>query len=406
MISYQEIYDYVVAALNESEFAQGAVVMGLLTAAWQSLKTVPSKVWPRISRLFVYSVTIEQTDVLYKYVSKWLSEKYPDKMRIVEALYRHDDPDGFEDSLPSKVEYRHYSDFVYIRMGLAIIRVEKEREKFDNAANMHNAYLGRLKLSGFFCKGAIDNIIQESLQYDESANLEGITVRSNSGHYWDSTFHPNTKTFDKLFFENKDVLISKIDSFLSSEQWYSDRGIDYKLGIMLEGPPGTGKTECAKMIAKYTDRPLCLVKLTSLSDSQAAHVFSMIPPKSVILIDDIDVGMKGRDDKESGVSLATLLSFLGGATPLHNVIVVITTNRPEILDGALVRKGRIDLRLRLDYAKKKYIAQYIKMFYGLEEDYTDISAKLGKEGLPMVDIQDYCMNNTYPEVIDKINFTS
>jgi proteasome regulatory subunit len=140
-------------------------------------------------------------------------------------------------------------------------------------------------------------------------------------------------------------------------QAFSDFGIDPPKGVLLTGPPGTGKTMLAKAVANSTNASfLGLVgaelaqKYIGEGGRMVRELFEMAREKapSIIFIDEIDsIGSKRLDvatsgDREVQRTLMQLLSELDGFESLDNVKVIAATNRPELLDPALLRPGRFD----------------------------------------------------------------
>ena len=138
---------------------------------------------------------------------------------------------------------------------------------------------------------------------------------------------------------------------------FSDFGIDPPKGVLLTGPPGTGKTMLAKAVANSTNAVfLGLVgaelaqKYIGEGGRMVRELFEMARQKSpaIIFIDEIDsIGSKRLDvatsgDREVQRTLMQLLSELDGFESLDNVKVIAATNRPELLDAALLRPGRFD----------------------------------------------------------------
>ena len=140
-------------------------------------------------------------------------------------------------------------------------------------------------------------------------------------------------------------------------QAFSDLGIDPPKGVLLTGPPGTGKTMLAKAVANSTNAAfLGLVgaelaqKYIGEGGRMVRELFEMARQKSpaIIFIDEIDsIGSKRLDvatsgDREVQRTLMQLLSELDGFESLDDVKVIAATNRPELLDAALLRPGRFD----------------------------------------------------------------
>tara|TARA_B100000945_G_scaffold269442_1_gene230328 strand:+ start:2862 stop:4094 length:1233 start_codon:yes stop_codon:yes gene_type:complete len=138
---------------------------------------------------------------------------------------------------------------------------------------------------------------------------------------------------------------------------FSDLGIDPPKGVLLTGPPGTGKTMLAKAVANSTNATfLGLVgaelaqKYIGEGGRMVRELFEMARQKSpaIIFIDEIDsIGSKRLDvatsgDREVQRTLMQLLSEIDGFDSLDDVKVIAATNRPELLDAALLRPGRFD----------------------------------------------------------------
>ncbi|WP_224449434.1 CDC48 family AAA ATPase [Haloprofundus salilacus] len=127
-------------------------------------------------------------------------------------------------------------------------------------------------------------------------------------------------------------------------------------GVLLYGPPGTGKTLLAKAVANESESnfisvkgPELLNKFVGESEKGVREVFSKARENAptVVFFDEIDAiaTERGRNSGDSGVServVSQLLTELDGLEALEDVVVVATTNRPDLIDSALLRPGRLD----------------------------------------------------------------
>ena len=152
-------------------------------------------------------------------------------------------------------------------------------------------------------------------------------------------------------------LRQSIELPLAKPEAFREFGIDPPKGVLITGPPGTGKTMLAKAVANSTE-----VTFLGLVGSELAQkyigeggrmvreLFDLARTKapSIIFIDEIDaIGSKRLDvatsgDREVQRTLMQLLAELDGFDPLDDVKVIAATNRPELLDAALLRPGRFD----------------------------------------------------------------
>ena len=108
------------------------------------------------------------------------------------------------------------------------------------------------------------NSFRQNKQYIYT--LSQLNIEDDSYERWQETRFESTRSFNNLFFENKDRVCAKIDHFLKNKEWYFNKGIPYTLGIGLHGPPGTGKTSFIKAIANYTKRHIVSISLKMIKN--------------------------------------------------------------------------------------------------------------------------------------------
>ena len=148
-----------------------------------------------------------------------------------------------------------------------------------------------------------------------------------------------------------------VEDPLLRPELYAKVGIEPPKGVLLVGPPGTGKTLMAKAVANATQATFIRMVGSELVQKYIGEgarlvreLFELAKEKapSIIFIDELDsVGAKRLDvttsgDREVQRTLMQLLSELDGFTPMSNIKIIGATNRPDILDDALLRPGRFD----------------------------------------------------------------
>ncbi|MEG0779485.1 MAG: ATP-dependent zinc metalloprotease FtsH [Oscillospiraceae bacterium] len=162
--------------------------------------------------------------------------------------------------------------------------------------------------------------------------------------------------------EAKESLVEIID-FLHNPGKYTEIGAKLPKGALLVGPPGTGKTLLAKAVAGEAKVPFFSISgsdfvemFVGVGASRVRDLFkeaAKVAP-CIIFIDEIDTIGKTRDSRYGGgndereQTLNQLLAELDGFDPSKGVIVLAATNRPEVLDKALLRPGRFDRRITVD----------------------------------------------------------
>ena len=147
---------------------------------------------------------------------------------------------------------------------------------------------------------------------------------------------------------------------LLNPQTFEKLGIDPPKGVLLYGPPGTGKTLTARAVANRTDA--CFIRISGCELVQkyigegarlVRELFQMARTKkaSIIFFDEIDsIGGVRSDDPEHGDTevqrtMLEIINQLDGFDARGNIKVLMATNRPDVLDPALIRPGRIDRRI-------------------------------------------------------------
>jgi cell division protease FtsH len=157
--------------------------------------------------------------------------------------------------------------------------------------------------------------------------------------------------------------LEEIVEFLKNPQKFQRLGGKMPRGVLLVGPPGTGKTLLARAVAGEADVPFLSISgsdfmelFVGIGASRVRSLFRdakrMAP--SIIFIDEVDsIGTQrgvsfagGRDERQQ--TLNQLLSEMDGFEPKDNVIVMAATNRPDVLDPALLRPGRFDRHVAVD----------------------------------------------------------
>ncbi|KAI6295733.1 hypothetical protein MCOR29_011382 [Pyricularia oryzae] len=170
----------------------------------------------------------------------------------------------------------------------------------------------------------------------------------------------NTIVLDQ---EQKTAVLSDMNEYLQpkTECWYSNRGIPLRRGYLFHGPPGTGKTSFSFALAGVFGLEIYVISLIKpqLSDEDLSTLFNGLPRKCIVLLEDIDT---------AGISRAEgLLNVIDGVAAHEGRILIMTTNKPEILDEALIRSGRVDLQVAFRNATQQQASELFQRLYSTEK---------------------------------------
>ncbi len=157
-------------------------------------------------------------------------------------------------------------------------------------------------------------------------------------------------------------MLSEIVNFLHNPKKYTDIGASLPKGALLVGPPGTGKTLIARAVAGEAKVPFFAISgsefvqmFVGMGAAKVRDLFKQANEKApcIIFIDEIDaIGKKrdsaygGNDEREQ--TLNQLLTEMDGFDGRKGVVILAATNRPEMLDKALLRPGRFDRRIQME----------------------------------------------------------
>ncbi|MGA8725738.1 MAG: ATP-dependent zinc metalloprotease FtsH [Acidimicrobiales bacterium] len=175
-----------------------------------------------------------------------------------------------------------------------------------------------------------------------------------------STERPSTTFDDVAGYDGVKLEISEVVDFLKTPARFKDIGARIPKGILLVGPPGTGKTLLARAVAGEAGVPFMSVSgsdfmemFVGVGASRVRDLFATARKQApaIVFIDEIDsIGRKrgaglggGHDEREQ--TLNQMLSEMDGFDPTEGIVVMAATNRPDILDAAILRPGRFDRQI-------------------------------------------------------------
>ena len=233
-------------------------------------------------------------------------------------------------------------------------------------------------------------------------------LRGRGRSIWNKVATRPSRPMDTVVLDQgeKRRILADINEYLhpSTPRWYANRGIPYRRGYLFAGPPGTGKSSLAWAIAGVFGLDIYCISLVepTLTEEDLGQMFTTLPRRCVVLLEDIDsAGLMKRQDEDAssskskdaddaaaklgaeitkalttaqqsnsknnknsqGISLSGLLNVIDGVASHEGRVLVMTSNFPEKLDDALIRPGRIDMRIDFTKATRFQMSELFTRMY-------------------------------------------
>lgn len=236
---------------------------------------------------------------------------------------------------------------------------------------------------------------------DIEKSTKYINVSSTDGYF--TTFNKDRKGFEDIFIpENiKNEIKESVKSFIDKREWYEINKIPRHFGILLYGPPGTGKSSLAIAIANYIQASIYvthnLCRFTQTFDDINTNDLKKFNKYCVNICEDIDRDLDNLlKDKNNKTSFSEILNKMDGIAAKDNMIYIFTTNNIDKVDPAIIRPGRIDLKIEIGYVDLESLNQFLKHYFGKVID-KPITIK---DGLTIADLQVQVMKgSSFDEII-------
>ncbi|RAH70119.1 BCS1 and AAA domain-containing protein [Aspergillus aculeatinus CBS 121060] len=233
--------------------------------------------------------------------------------------------------------------------------------------------------------GMLKQLLAEAQQTWLDKDQDKIEIWSARGEEWQPCDGRAPRPLDSVVLDQevKAGVLADIERFLMNKAVYEVRGLPYRRGYLLYGPPGTGKTSLCYTLAGHLKLPIYVIdpSSSSLNETRFRQLFSELPSRCIVLMEDVDctditqsrapghdnrnqhMMMPGHGPTQNGISLSVLLNAIDGVDASEGRILMMTSNHAEKLDAALIRPGRVDMRIEFKYATRDEIESYFKTFY-------------------------------------------
>lgn len=356
----------------DTSFITTIIALGGVGIITVTLKEVPVKLFNFAKKQLTTEVIINNSDAVFYEILKWIETKHGVKnfrnLKLTNGKWGYD-----EETTVSMGYGIHTIKFKNKKLFLSLVKEDSSKsEKTKEILTI--TQLGRER-------ELIDQFIKEIKTFN--IDKDKIDVYCLKESNWQFVRKQPKRSLDTVLIESDKLsyLKENIDNFINNEEWYNERGIPYQLGILLHGTPGSGKTSLIKGIAAYLNYPIYYLSPSNISDINGAMM--NLPNNCLLVIEDIDsnkmlhsrqqnkiIPLGGNNNAENSlfeemmqVGISDILNALDGIFAVHGRILITTTNHIEKLDAAVIRPGRIDLKVEMNYVNEEIFELFVKKFF-------------------------------------------
>lgn len=401
--TFRNIVEFINGLSGGNQMIAGAISLWVLGTSTWLFKSVPQKMWNFAIKHMTTEMTITSYNQSFYDLMEWLEEKgFSHRFRrfkITNGKW------GGDDITTKGVGYG--SHIIWHKWKPIKISLEKENDSHSER-DKETIRLVRIGRS----HKPFDDLVDE-LRRRREDNRDMTSMYMHMGNDgWSFAGKQPKRPIDSVIIEDDKMrlLLKAFKDFEEREDWYVKHGIPYQLGILLHGPPGTGKTSMIRAIAGHLNKSLHVASASKMYG--LGSMFGECDKDSILVIEDVDscsmaLKRKGSekfnkndddDDFEFEVakdegsdfnelfermslsSLSDLLNAVDGVFVKHGRILIMTTNHPDKIDPALKRPGRIDLSLELSYITNETFRRFMLSFFPDED--MDESIRI-KDGLKL-----------------------
>ncbi|KAG9064053.1 hypothetical protein KI688_003232 [Linnemannia hyalina] len=380
----------VVKGVMGNDVLSAGFFLMVIGSCYSFFKDLFVRYYYEIQSWFYVSVEVQEGDDTYKWLSEWVAERPLTKSvrhLTVKAVWPDDNNDddyynnNSKDERPNLLFMPGLGSHVLYHKGYKI-NVSRDRPDQASGADSEQSRILAsiqkkqcLTISTFgWDISRLKTIVQDAMEesYKKKEGKTTIYTSQPYDNYWSGSSTRSPRAFHSVILAEglKEELLEDITTFRNSSQWYHDRGVPYRRGYLLHGPPGTGKTSFIVALAGHLNMSVCIVNLgiSGLNDQQLDRLLNNAPRNSILLMEDVDAALvkrKAGKAQEGGnnVTLSGILNALDGITAQEGSVVFMTTNHIRKLAPALIRPGRCDRKMLFDYADKHQVEGMFMKFF-------------------------------------------
>jgi len=393
---------------------------------------------------YQYSNILYNCDTFYDIICEYIYRNYKDKINnfhydenvnIKEYRWKglvkmlQDNPNTYEKIVPYDCDFTVQYNGATINIKIENIKIENIKDNFKldrilsftQCGSASEKLLKRLVISSdnkedilefiTMAKKEIVNMYETNMKSGEDT----IRIWLYKKDWWSLLSHTPKRNLESIYLKKgqREGLFDKLSNFYedTTREEYLRYGVPYKYVVMLWGIPGSGKTSTIKSLASELDCDIYILPLTkSMNDYEFIDAFNSINDdekkngkKKLIVIEDIDTIFTERksNDDSITVGLQNILNCIDGLSFSEGTVLFLTANQPQKMDYALLRSGRINLKVELGYADEYQTKNMYSTYFN--EGFEIFYSKIQHLEYTTADLQELFFNHRHLDsCVDKI----
>jgi chaperone BCS1 len=374
------LWDFIVTQLKTNQFASAAILAMPAALITYTIRQIPLRIWLWIKRRSTLTVRFNSDQLIFteamEYITNTIiSDRFSrnyvfsstEKVTILPGGRRRTELASRNIEIGYGIHigfYKRRLVIIYRRQDTA-----NQSEKFKEYCTCNFITNSKALIADF--KDEMDAFV-EAKQVDEP----GVRVRANVPQdKWGNSILLPLRSIDTIFLPNNlgQELVDFVRDFESKREFNLAKGLPNHTGILLPGPPGTGKSSLIHAIASETGRRIFYLTLNKVNELSSLLSGVIDWSTAFLVIEDIDasgVPLKRDEDEDAeqkrvtanGITLSALLNSIDGLLTPDGLIIIATTNHLEKLDPALRRPGRFDKIVEVTFGGKPEFEGMAKLF--------------------------------------------
>lgn len=374
-----DIWAFLNEQLAKNEFLAGGFLLGAMATVVAYLRRWPIQIWNWLVRRFTIEVDIPDRDEAFIWVDKWLSAHTYSRNWARDLTVKTERPNSITDEddgepvvrsnqqpriILSPAPGRHL--FFFKRRLVSLYRERKDgAEENKISFGIRESFVLRIFARN---RHIATQLLEEARELVHPVEQRKVTILTEQYCDWAPTTHQRIRPIESVILPKgkMEKIVAMIEDFQQKEEWYFERGIPWRLGMLLFGPPGSGKSSTVLAVASHFGLDIAMLNLNGFgsNDEQLRRMMSKLPPNTIVLLEDVDcLGIGRKSQKGEKISFSGFLNAIDGVAASEGRILFMTTNHIEKLDDALIRPGRADIKMEIGPPCSDQKLRLFKRFY-------------------------------------------